>query len=122
MLVVAVDGCQDLRTGDGAGHALEVHQCVPDALDRCRHASAAHPLAGVRGPMGKAQLLAYPWFTGPAGVEDCTEEGRWLSGLAAVPDMVQLSTTAEATAAMLAQSWFRGLARRGSKVHVALWS
>jgi len=152
-------------------------------------ASAAHPLAGVRGPMGTAQLLAYPWFTGPAGVEDCTEEGRWLSGLATVPDMVQLSsetdalaavrsgegimlalahivrtelrtgqlaalpaagtpvqglwwastldhsratmpartlqrfvTTAEATAAMLAQSGSRGLARRGSKVHVALWS
>ena len=56
-------------------------------------------------------------------MEDCTEEGRWLSGLAAVPDMVRLSMTAEeAREAMLAQSGSRGLARRGSKVHVALWS
>ncbi len=152
-------------------------------------AAAAHPLSRLPGPVPVTLLLAHPWFSGPAGVEDLTEEGRWLSSLEAVPEIVRLTsetdalaaaragegimlalghavraeiqdgslahlpvagtpihglwwastldrrratpsartlqrfvTTAAATAAMLAPGGSRGLARRGSKVHVALWS
>lgn len=152
-------------------------------------AAAAHPLSRLHGPLALAQILAHQWFAGPTGIEAGTEEGRWLSTLAAMPAIVQLTsetdalaavragegimlaldhivrseiqagslvrlpvvgtpvsglwwastlehrrattaartlqrfvTTAEATAAMLAPGGSRGLARRGPKVHVALWS
>jgi LysR family transcriptional regulator, low CO2-responsive transcriptional regulator len=152
-------------------------------------AAAAHPLSWLHGPIPPARLLLHQWFAGPTGVEEGTEEGRWLSSLASTPEILQLTsetgalaavrageglmlaldhivrpellagslvrlpvvgtpvsglwwastlgprrattaartlqrfvTTAEATAAMLAPGGSRGLARRGSKVHVALWS
>ena len=170
-----------------AGSAIEV---VPFLrYQRILVAAAAHPLSKLHGPVPLAQLVAQQWFAGPTGVEEFTEEGRWLSSLAGVPDIVQLTsetdalaavragegimlalghivrtevqggslarlpvggtpisglwcastldhgrattsartlqrfvTTAEATAAMLAPGGSRGLARRGSKVYVALWS
>jgi LysR family transcriptional regulator, low CO2-responsive transcriptional regulator len=152
-------------------------------------ARTGHPLSMVRGPISLSKLLEHQWFAGPTGIEELTEEGRWLSHLAGVPSVVQLSsetdalaavragegvmlalghivsrevaagsltrlpvggtpisglwwastldggratltarmlqrfvTTAEATAAMVAPGGSRGLSRRGSKVHIALWS
>ncbi|WP_226762221.1 LysR substrate-binding domain-containing protein, partial [Arthrobacter sp. SO3] len=136
-----------------------------------------------------ARLLDRPWFAGPAGIQENSEEGRWLASTGAVPEIIRLSSetealaavragegimlalghivraelqsgvlvrlpvvgtpisglwwastlnnhrtttmartlqrfagTAEATAAMVAPGGSRGLERRGSKFHVALWS
>ncbi|WP_326968272.1 LysR family transcriptional regulator [Arthrobacter sp. CG_A4] len=152
-------------------------------------AAPADPLGRLHGPVAVTQLLARPWFAGPAGIQDSTEEGRWLASMAVAPDIIRLSSetdalaavragegimlalghivraeiqsgtlvrlpvvgtpvsglwwastldhrraatmaqtlkrfvgTADATAAMVAPGGSRGLQRRGSKFHVALWS
>ncbi len=65
-------------------------------------ASASHPLHGLPGPLTISQLLSYRWFAGPAGVEDLTEEGRWLARLAGVPRIVELTSETDALAAVRA--------------------
>ncbi|WP_307038192.1 LysR family transcriptional regulator [Arthrobacter sp. B3I4] len=147
------------------------------------------PLGRLSGPVAVDRLLGRPWFTGPAGILDSSEEGRWLARLGVVPEIIRLSSetdalaavragegtmlalghivqadvrsrtllrvpvagtpvpglwwastldryrtttmtqtlqrfvgTADATAAMVARGGSRGLERRGSKFHVALWS
>ncbi|MCX6500602.1 MAG: LysR family transcriptional regulator [Arthrobacter sp.] len=152
-------------------------------------ASPADPLGRLHGPLPVGRLLGRPWFSGPAGILDSTEEGRWLASLGVVPEIIRLSSetdalaavragegvmlalghivrddvvsgtlmrlpvagtpvsglwwastldqhrtttmaqtlqrfvgTADATAAMVARGGSRGLERRGSKFHVALWS
>lgn len=152
-------------------------------------AAAGHPLASLHGPVALAELLARPWFAGPAGIQPASEEGRWLASQGVAPEIVRLSSetealaavragegtmmalghivraeirsgalvrvpvagtpvsglwwastldrrrattmartlqrfagTADATAAMVAPGGSRGLERRGSKFHVALWS
>jgi DNA-binding transcriptional LysR family regulator len=151
--------------------------------------AAGHPLASLHGPVRLAELLGRPWFAGPAGIQEASEEGRWLASQGVVPEIVRLSSetealaavragegtmlalghivraeirsgslarvpvagtpisglwwastldrrrattmartlqrfvgTADATAAMVAPGGSRGLERRGSKFHVALWS
>ena len=148
--------------------------------------ASAGPL---HGPVSVARLLDRPWFAGPAGIQDSTEEGRWLASMGVAPEIIRLSSetealaavragegimlalghivraelqsgvlvrlpvvgtpvtglwwastldhrrtttmaqtlqrfagTADATAAMVAPGGSRGLERRGSKFHVALWS
>ena len=152
-------------------------------------AAAGHPLASQHGPLALTELLARPWFAGPAGIQAASEEGRWLASQGVAPEIVRLSSetealaavragegtmmalghivrdeirsgalvrvpvagtpvaglwwastldrhrattmaltlqrfaaTADATAAMVAPGGSRGLERRGSKFHVALWS
>ncbi len=152
-------------------------------------AAAADPLARLQHPLPVERLLGRPWFAGPAGVLESSEEGRWLASLGVVPEIIRLSSetdalaavragegamlalghivqtevldgtlvrlpvvgtpvpglwwastldqhrtttmaktllrfvsTADATAAMVARGGSRGLERRGSKFHVALWS
>lgn len=152
-------------------------------------AAAGHPLASYHGPVALSELLARPWFAGPAGIQAASEEGRWLASQGVAPEIVRLSSetealaavragegtmmalghivraeirsgalvrvpvagtpvaglwwasildrhratsmartlqrfagTADATAAMVAPGGSRGLERRGSKFHVALWS
>jgi DNA-binding transcriptional LysR family regulator len=152
-------------------------------------AAAGHPLAAYHGPVALTELLARPWFAGPAGIQAASEEGRWLASQGVAPEIVRLSSetealaavragegtmmalghivraeirsgalvrvpvagtpvaglwwastldrqrattmartlqrfaaTADATAAMVAPGGSRGLERRGSKFHVALWS
>lgn len=152
-------------------------------------AAPTHPLARFRGPVAAPHLRGHQWFAGPRGVEEATEEGRWLASLGKHAGIVSLTSetdalaavragegvmlalehlvrselgtgalaavaaagapitgmwwattldrgrasgparalqrfaaSAEATAAMVAQRGSRGLAHRGSKVHVALWS
>ena len=164
--------------------------CVPFLrYQRALVAAAGHPLAPLHGPVPAARLLDRPWFAGPAGIQDSTEEGRWLAAMGVAPEIIRLSSetealaavragegimlalghivrnelqngvlirlpvvgtpvtglwwastldhrrtttmaqtlqrfagTAEATAAMVAPGGSRGLERRGSKFHVALWS
>jgi DNA-binding transcriptional LysR family regulator len=86
-------------------------------------ASPAHPLArsGARVPL--AVLLSHPWLTGPAGVEELTEEGRWLVQQDRQPDLVRLPSEREALAAaeagegvMLALAAVAREALRGGKL------
>lgn len=165
-------------------------ECVPFLrYQRALVAAAGHPLAPLHGPVPVARLLERPWFAGPAGIQDSTEEGRWLAATGVAPEIIRLSSetealaavragegimmalghivrnelqsgalvrlpvvgtpvtglwwastldhrrtttmaqtlqrfagTADATAAMVAPGGSRGLERRGSKFHVALWS
>lgn len=152
-------------------------------------AAPSHPLGQARGRVPALVLREHQWFAGPCGIEEATEEGRWLAAAGKWPDLMALTsetdalaavragegvmlalehvvraelgagtlvavptagtpivgmwwastldrgrssgaarvlqrfaTTAEATAAMVAQRGSRGLAHRGAKVHVALWS
>ena len=164
--------------------------CVPFLrYQRALVAAAGHPLAPLHGPVPVARLLDRPWFAGPAGIQDSSEEGRWLASMGVAPEIIRLSSetealaavragegimlalghivraelqsgalvrlpvvgtpvtglwwastldhrrtttmaltlqrfagTADATAAMVAPGGSRGLERRGSKFHVALWS
>ncbi|MET1064337.1 MAG: LysR family transcriptional regulator [Arthrobacter sp.] len=165
-------------------------ECVPFLrYQRVLVAAAGHPLARLHGPVPVARLLDRPWFAGPAGIQDSSEEGRWLASAGVAPEIIRLSSetealaavragegimlalghivraelqggvlvrlpvvgtpvtglwwastlghrrtttmaqtlqrfagTADATAAMVAPGGSRGLERRGSKFHVALWS
>jgi len=165
-------------------------ECVPFLrYQRALVAAAGHPLAPLHGPVSVARLLDRPWFAGPAGIQDTSEEGRWLASMGVAPEIIRLSSetealaavragegimlalghivraelqsgvlvrlpvvgtpvtglwwastldhrrtttmartlqrfagTADATAAMVAPGGSRGLERRGSKFHVALWS
>lgn len=165
-------------------------KCVPFLrYQRTLVAAAGHPLARLPGPVSVARLLDRPWFAGPAGIQDSSEEGRWLASMGVAPEIIRLSSetealaavragegimlalghivrselqggvlvrlpvvgtpvtglwwastldnhrtttmartlqrfagTADATAAMVAPGGSRGLERRGSKFHVALWS
>ncbi|WP_346925575.1 LysR family transcriptional regulator [uncultured Arthrobacter sp.] len=165
-------------------------ECVPFLrYQRVLVAAAAHPLAPLHRLVSVARLLDRPWFAGPAGIQDSTEEGRWLAATGVAPEIIRLSSetealaavrageglmlalghivrdelqsgalvrlpvvgtpvtglwwastldhrrtttlartlqrfagTADATAAMVAPGGPRGLERRGSKFHVALWS
>ncbi|SHM56129.1 LysR family transcriptional regulator [Cryptosporangium aurantiacum] len=54
--------------------------------------------------------LRQVWLTGPAGLEELSEEGRWLAGQSAWPDLVRFPSETEAVAA----------ARAGDGVMLAL--
>ncbi|TFD50650.1 LysR family transcriptional regulator [Cryobacterium frigoriphilum] len=56
------------------------------------------------------QLLVYPWFAGPAGVEQLSEEDRWLGTLSGLPDVLERASEAEGLSAV----------RRGEGVMLAL--
>lgn len=183
--------------GLGARPAAAGHAAADDGLEsvpflryqRVFVVAADHPLAALHGPVALPQLLSRPWFAGPAGIQDSTEEGRWLASMGVAPEIIRLSSetdalaavragegimlalghivraeirkgslvrvpiagtpisglwwvstldrrrtttlaqtlqrfvsSADATAAMVAPGGSRGLERRGSKFHVALWS
>jgi DNA-binding transcriptional LysR family regulator len=65
-------------------------------------ASGSHPLAKATKPLTLQQLLSQQWFTGPAGIEEFTEEGRWFSHLAGVPRAIELTSETDALAAVRA--------------------
>lgn len=183
--------------GLGARPAAAGHAAADDGLEsvpflryqRVFVVAADNPLAALHGPVALPQLLSRPWFAGPAGIQDSTEEGRWLASMGVAPEIIRLSSetdalaavragegimlalghivraeirkgslvrvpiagtpisglwwvstldrrrtttlaqtlqrfvsSADATAAMVAPGGSRGLERRGSKFHVALWS
>lgn len=55
-------------------------------------------------------LLRQPWLTGPAGIEELSEEGRWLGRQPVWPDLIRFPSEADAQAA----------ARAGEGVMLAL--
>ena len=60
--------------------------CVPFLrYQRTLVAAAGHPLARLPGPVSLAPLLDRPWFAGPAGIQDSSEEGRWLASMGVAP-------------------------------------
>ena len=186
----AYDIALGARPAAFAGTAVTGLECVPFLrYQRTLVAAAGHPLAPLHGPVPLARLLDRPWFAGPAGIQDTSEEGRWLASMGVAPELIRLSSetealaavragegimlalghivraelqggvlvrlpvvgtpvtglwwastldhrrtttmartlqrfagTADATAAMVAPGGSRGLERRGSKFHVALWS
>ncbi|HEX3906657.1 MAG TPA: LysR family transcriptional regulator [Mycobacteriales bacterium] len=70
--------------------------------ERVLVAAPTHPLAQLRGPAVASALMSHEWFTGPAGIEPSTEEGRWLASLQRLPDLVALPSEREALAAVKA--------------------
>lgn len=65
-------------------------------------AAPGHPMARLHGPVSHAQLLGRPWFAGPAGIQETTEEGRWLSSVGVLPEIIRLSSETDALAAVRA--------------------
>lgn len=64
-------------------------------------AAADHPLAALPQSQVPGRALAQRWFSGPSGGGP-VEEQRWLAGLPAVPELVQLDSEAAALAAVRA--------------------
>ncbi|WP_456510284.1 LysR family transcriptional regulator [Arthrobacter sp. TE12231] len=64
--------------------------------------AAGHPLASLHGPVRLSEFLGRPWFAGPAGIQETSEEGRWLAAQGVVPEIVCLSSETEALAAVRA--------------------
>jgi DNA-binding transcriptional LysR family regulator len=65
-------------------------------------AAKTHPASRLPGPIALSTLLSFPWFAGPAGIEELTEEGRWFARLAGVPRVVELTSETDALAAVRA--------------------
>ncbi len=63
-------------------------------------AAPGHRLVG--DPVAMSELVKEPWFAGPAGIEELSEEGRWLAGRTLLPDVVCLPSETAARAAVLA--------------------
>ena len=53
-------------------------------------------------PLPRGELIRERWFTGPAGVEELSAEGRWLIGSGMLPDLVPLGSEAEVRERVLA--------------------
>ncbi|NMR28352.1 LysR family transcriptional regulator [Crystallibacter degradans] len=95
------DALAAVRAGEGVMLALE-------------HIVRSETVAGslVQLPLVGTPIAGIWWAS-------TLDHGRTVTGAQTLQRFV---TTAEATAAMMAPAGSRGLARRGSKVHVALWS
>lgn len=192
LLERAYDIALGARPPAGAGAPAPVpglHSVPLLRYQRVFVAAPDDPLGRLPGPLVVEQLLRRPWFAGPAGILESSEEGRWLDAAGVAPEIIRLSSetealaavragegtmlalghivqaevrggalvrlpvagtpvaglwwassldrnrtttmtqalqrfvgTADATAAMVARGGSRGLERRGSKFHVALWS
>ncbi|MQA32624.1 LysR family transcriptional regulator [Modestobacter roseus] len=64
-------------------------------------AGARHPIAA-SGPVPLPAVLAEPWVTGPAGLEDGSAERCWAAGLPTPPRLERHDSEADALAAVLA--------------------
>lgn len=53
-----------------------------------------NPKSGI--PVQRSALVRERWFTGPAGIEEESEEGRWLIASGLLPELVALSSEDEA--------------------------
>lgn len=87
-----------LRPAAVAGVSLDV---VPFLrYQRVLVAGPGHGLGGDPVPM--AALARQRWLTGRAGIEESSEEGRWLAGLHRLPALTCLPSETDALAAVLA--------------------
>ncbi len=98
------DRAYDIALGARPSKADEATMEVVPFLryQRILVAARSHRLASMHGPIPLAQLFAHQWFAGSAGIEEPTEEGRWLSHLAGVPRVVRLTSETDALAAVRA--------------------
>lgn len=90
------------RSGADAGGGVELDSVPFLRYQRVFVVAATHQLAALHGPIPLLQILGRPWFTGPAGIEAATEEGRWLSARGGSPEPVRLSSETDALAAVRA--------------------
>ena len=65
-------------------------------------AGPRHRFATSPGPVPLAELLAEPWLTGPAGLEEGSAENRWVGTLPSPPLIERHDSEAEALAAVRA--------------------
>jgi len=65
-------------------------------------AAPTHPLAREGGSIPIREVLEHPWLTGPAGIEEYAEEGRWVARLPALPRFVSCTSETDALAAVRA--------------------
>lgn len=65
-------------------------------------AAPGHAAGRLTGPLSVDRLLGVPWFAGPAGILDSSEEGRWLASRGVMPDIIRLSSETDALAAVRA--------------------
>lgn len=63
-------------------------------------AAPSHPLGRAHGQVAAPRLREHQWFSGPRGIEDATEEGRWLAAGGNTPNMVALTSETAALAAV----------------------
>lgn len=98
-----VDRTADVVLGLRPVHDAEVTLHVVPFLryQRVLVAAPRHRLAH-RSTVSRAQVAAVPWFSGPAGVEETSEEGRWLLAGPLPHDPVASESEAEALAAVRA--------------------
>lgn len=87
-----------LRPPTVAGGGLDV---VPFLrYHRVVVAQAGHRLAGA--PVPPSALAGERWLAGPAGIEETSDEGRWVARWDDPPDVVRLASEADAVAATAA--------------------
>lgn len=85
-----------LRPATVAGATLDV---VPFLrYQRVVVAAPGHRLGG--GPVPAAELRQERWLAGPEGIEDLSEESRWLAERNLAPDVVRLPSEVDALAAV----------------------
>ena len=60
-------------------------RCPSCATSGCSSPARSSALAGRRGPVTAADVLAEPWLTGPAGLEAGSAEARWAGTLPSSP-------------------------------------
>jgi DNA-binding transcriptional LysR family regulator len=63
-------------------------------------AAPSSPLAGRRGPLDPADVLAGPWLTGPAGLEEGSAAHQWAGTLPSSPVLERHDSEADALAAV----------------------
>jgi DNA-binding transcriptional LysR family regulator len=100
---LAEDGCDlalGLRPLPLPGHRVE---SVPFLRhQRVVVVGPGHRLATSSGPVPVAELLAEPWLTGPAGLEEGSAELRWARALPGPPRLERHDSEADALAAVRA--------------------
>lgn len=55
-----------------------------------------HPLVRRGGDLSLAEAAGHPWLAGQAGIEEHSEEGRWLRAQGTWPDVVRLTSETDA--------------------------
>lgn len=96
-----IDHSCDIALGARPVAAGPLTKVVPFLrYERILVAAPEHPLSQYRrahpgGLIPPSLLLAYSWFAGPAGLEQRSEEDRWLGTLAGVPDVLERASEAE---------------------------
>lgn len=106
----AGDGLADALNRRSVDIALGSRPSGEGGLDAVPFLRYQRILVAAPGYRADGALLRQPWLTGPAGIEELSEEGRWLSRQPVWPDLVRFPSEMDAQAA----------ARAGEGVMLAL--